>query len=624
MAVEYSKEFLSSIQVSDTSRADALKSQSLVALYNARQDLPAKKKAQIIETITGLGGENLTLKDLVTDDANRTIFIENIVTEGQTSPIKTMVGDFREVLADVGVTRQGTTNPFRESIAEQVGKTRYLEAGFDTTTSRLRPISIPPEVYQETKDIAAGLLASEDSARRAAGGRMLLMMLGGYRPSDFKAFNVQNIDFDTGIVTGLELKTDKGTKGIGVAYLPRPQLDIVRQVIGNKTSGFVFENGASLDKIIRKEFATSNLPSIKYLQESTRQVVEQPFTLYDFRRMQETTLQAAGFNSDNPIRKYLTWRPLSKKEASEGYMAIQNQSSAIESANALSFEPYVHLTEGNVVELEDGKIIKTHGQFLTDVGITRLSPFTKKYVASQTGRSRLPVNVLEKLDEVDDGVTYPPESIMTKSVNTDRESASKYRNIAKVKQDTREVQAQIDFANKRQELSNIPKTTLDDLTSESSPEAVESLKGKGFNAKGMADGISKLLGKTGKTIKEVALPVAVATGTTVKSMLPTPVEGAFTSLVDQERMGEAEEIGKKIGQDISGQEEGVIPAIGGVLSVGAELATDAVVDKGEGNLQTASFLTNPLLGVASATIGAIRGDKETAPADMYKGGFLSN
>lgn len=456
MAVEFSETYISSITAEGGSRGEALKSQPLVSVYMARKDLSTNKKAKIVEAINSLGGQDLTLGDLVTEDANRVIFLDNIIAEGQTSDVKAMIGDFKNLFAEIGVTAQGTTNPFRGILEKHVGQAKYEQAGFGTATSRLRPISIPPEVYQETKDIAASLMTDRDPEVKSAGGRMLLMMLGGYRPSDFKALNIENIDFETGVVTGLELKTDKGTKGIGVAYMPRPQLDIIRSIVGNRTSGLVFENPEKLDKIIREELKTSNLPKIRYLQESTRQVVEQPFTAYDFRRMQESTLQAAGFNSDNPIRKYLTWRPLSSKEASEGYMALQNQSAAIEAANALSFEPYVHLTEGNTIKLNDNTVLKTHGQFLTDVGVTQLSPFTKKYVASEAGRSRLPVNVLEKLEQVDDGVTYPQESIMTKATDVSPEAAADYLETSKINRETRRTQAQINLLDKQAELAAKP------------------------------------------------------------------------------------------------------------------------------------------------------------------------
>jgi len=582
MAVEFSENYISSITAEGGSRGEALKSQPLISVYMARKDLSTNKKAKIVEAINSLGGQDLTLGDLVTEDANRVIFLDNIIAEGQTSDVKAMIGDFKNLFAEIGVTAQGTTNPFRGILEKHVGQAKYEQAGFGTATARLRPISIPPEVYQETKDIAASLMADRDPEVKYAGGRMLLMMLGGYRPSDFKALKIENIDFDTGVVTGLELKTDKGTKGIGVAYMPRPQLDVIRSIIGNRTSGLVFENPSKLDKIILQELRTSNLPKIKYLQESTRQVVEQPFTAYDFRRMQESTLQAAGFNSDNPIRKYLTWRPLAKKDASEGYMALQNQSSAIEAANALSFEPYVHLTEGNTVKLNDNMVLKTHGQFLTDVGVTQLSPFTKKYVASEAGRSRLPVNVLEKLEQVDDGVTYPQESIMTKATDVSPEAAADYLETSKINRETRRTQAQIDLLDKQAELaakpappkSKVEQTDLIESTEDLSDDSRKALGSsfdlssfvKGTKAVGAVIAESLPFAGVGATYLESrdagASPLAAGSKAVLEeTVLATPTMVQAGVEIGEEAIGAAAQpVAEKIQEQVP--EEGFLSGIG--------------------------------------------------------------
>ena len=138
---------------------------------------------------------------------------------------------------------------------------------------------------------------------------------------------------------------------------------------------------------------------------------------------------------------------------------------------------------------------------------------------------------------------------------------------------------------------------------------------------GAKDIASRILGN--KTIKQVALPIAAGVATAAseaKSMLPGPVEGMVTGIFDQESMREAEQIGKKIGQDISGQEEGVIPALGGAAGVAAEMITGGVADP-EAPVRSSQFLASPMATIAS---GFINRDKETAPADMYKGGFLSN
>lgn len=157
--------------------------------------------------------------------------------------------------------------------------------------------------------------------------------------------------------------------------------------------------------------------------------------------------------------------------------------------------------------------------------------------------------------------------------------------------------------------------TLDE-TPASNPDVRASLEQKGFNPAKMAEAIVDYLGKNKKAITGIA----VGATTQLSNLIPGPAD-AFTALVDQESMRKAGEIGKNIGRDISGQQEGIIPALGDVAGVTAELITGGVADP-EAPVRTSQFLASPIATVAS---GFINRDKETAPADdMYKGGFLSN
>lgn len=501
MAVEFRDGYISRIQQEGMSRVDALRSQPIVSLYMNRTDLTTNKKSKLVSAISELGGQELTLGDIIDEGPKRTALIDTLINTGETSNVKALIGDLgKNLFAEAGITAQGTANPLRAMMRGQVGGAEYEKKGFGTDTARLRPLNIPKEVYQGTKDIAASLMASPDT--RLAGGRMILMMLGGYRPSDFKALRIENIDFETGLVTGLELKTDKGkVSGIGAAYFPRPQLDVIRSIIGDRKEGLLFENPAALDKLINDQLKSADMPEILYRQESTGKNITQPVTAYDFRRMQETTLQAAGYKSDDPIRKYLTWRPLSKKEASEGYMALINQSAAIEEANALSFEPYIHLTDGNVAEMADGSVMKTHGQFLTEVGVKNLSPFTLRYAASKKGRSTLPIAEMERLDLEDTGVTYSDTPIASKPVVTDPDAASKYIEIAKTNQETRKVQADINLQKKKQERASMPPVASEPKVEQTDLiESTEDLSDDSRKALGSGFDMNKFLGKTAKAV----------------------------------------------------------------------------------------------------------------------------
>ena len=506
MAVEFKEGYVKSIQQEGMSRVAAIRSQPLVSLYMNRADLKPDKKNKLIAAINALGGQELTLDDVLNEGPKKTALIDSIVGSDKAANVKALVGDLgKNVLAEVGVTAQGTANPLRAMIKAQVGSAEYDKKGLGTDTTRLRPLNIPREVYQGSKDVAASLMANPDT--RLAGGRMILMMLGGYRPSDFKALRIENIDFKTGLVLGLELKTDDKSKaaGIGAAYFPRPQLDVIKAIMGDRKEGLLFENPDPLDKLINERLRTADMPEILYRQESTGKNITKPATAYDFRRMQETALQAAGYTSTNPVRKYLTWRPISGKEASEGYMALINQSAELEEANALSFEPFIHMTDGNIVEMPDGSVTKTHGQFLTEVGVTELSPYTLRYTASTRGRARLPIAEIERLDLEDTGVVYSDSPIASKATVTDPAAASAYIDIARTNQETRKVQAEINLREKQQSLANMPPKPSKSTTA---PEpdmisSAEDLSPDTQKALGSGFDLDAFLGKTKDVVDSV-------------------------------------------------------------------------------------------------------------------------
>lgn len=134
-----------------------------------------------------------------------------------------------------------------------------------------------------------------------------------------------------------------------------------------------------MDKIINDELASANIPEIEYYSEGSGQYVKEKFSAYDFRRMMETHLSAQGYNETSTVRRALTWRP--QEGNTQKYQAILNEAGRIEQANAASFQTWVLMSDGNTI-VQDGQRIKTHGQFLTEVGIKQLSPFTTRYAVT--------------------------------------------------------------------------------------------------------------------------------------------------------------------------------------------------------------------------------------------------
>ena len=161
-----------------------------------------------------------------------------------------------------------------------------------------------------------------------------------------------------------------------------------------------------------------------------------------------------------------------------------------------------------------------------------------------------------------------------------------------------------------------PPQVADDLMPASNPEAAESLRAKGFDGKKMADAILNFVNND--TTKAVTGVIAGA-GSTLAAMVPGPVEALVTGVFDQKSLEEAGAKGKKLVQDVTGQEEGVLPALGEVAGVTGEMVTGAVADR-EAPLATSKFLASPMATIAS---GFINRNEEATPVDMNTGGFLS-
>ena len=77
-------------------------------------------------------------------------------------------------------------------------------------------------------------------------------MFGGFCPRTNNV-KLEDIDFKTGLVSDIEIKTGGGIqKTSGV--LAAPLLDIVRQYVGDRREGLLFENTQNNAQVINKVF----------------------------------------------------------------------------------------------------------------------------------------------------------------------------------------------------------------------------------------------------------------------------------------------------------------------------------------------------------------------------------
>jgi integrase len=513
--IQFNEDFIPRITAGGVSRGEALSSTSLVDVQANRTDIPSGAVEKRVKFLNDLGFGDITLGEIKEGGPKRDEFIKAIVAYGKDTRSGELVGDFTKILGEVGVTAARGANPFRAMMKEAVGEADYLKAGFSTAVDRKIPLAYPPEVYTEVKSTVAGLLTSDDPLRKEAGVRMLLMMQGGYRPSDFKGLKIENINFETGIVKGLALKTDSkdniegaGKKSVPIAYMPSSQRDVILHHIGDRKNGMVFTNSASsLDKLINEELAKASIPLIEYYSEGTDSYVKEKFSAYDFRRLMETHLSAQGYNETSTVRRALTWRP--QEGNVQKYQAILNEAGRIEQANAASFQTWVLMSEGNAVLVPAAKNkpktrVRTHGQFLTEVGIDKISPYTARYAVTGEAVNNLPPFMQERAQQLSEGVVFSNDNIAPISIETDDAAAQTYQKTSKTKAETALLQAEIDKRDTAARLAGTPEVTQTSVPTpaaadvdEPNIEVQNKLTEEGFDSKGMADAMKEYQ-KTGK------------------------------------------------------------------------------------------------------------------------------
>ncbi len=479
-APKFKEDFINQITEGGDTRPEALRKVTIVDVINNRADISDSVKARKLKVAESIGASTVTLGDIADNTPAANTMYESVVKQGFSNPVDSFIGDFKGILAEVGVLGAKTENPLRTRIKSAVGEAAYTNAGFTSDISRLIPLQFPVEVYTESKRIAAALMSNP--ATKEAGGMMLMSMLGGYRKADFSNLRIENINFETGLVKDLELKTDaptggkasKKTRSVPIGYLPSAQRDIIKSVIGDKTSGLVFSNSTKAATVISDALKNSAIPQIEYLQESTGEYIKQDFTFYDYRRIMETSLSSKGYDDDNIVRKALTWRPPSGNV--QKYQAVIDASGAIEEANAKAFEPYVLLTEGNKTLDANNNPVLTHGQFLSDVGVTQVSPFTQRYTVTADGVSKLPVHLQQVVEQKSQGISFSDKVITPTSIAIDPQASGTFMELSKEQMETQLIQAkqkrieEQELLDQRQTQVSEKKKPTDDVTSTATAE----------------------------------------------------------------------------------------------------------------------------------------------------------
>jgi integrase len=502
--IEFTPEFEKILTEAEEPRGVVLGRQPLRSVIQNSNANNKKKFLEILDRVPDLG--KLSLNDFMADDKTKAsmAILTKAMSRDEISAgdFKTFRGPMKNLLEQIGITAQGTTNPFMAQMKKVVApaELKKLDA-VESGENRLIPTRFSKETYAAVKDVGAKLKAKDTNVHL----QYVLHLLGGYRPSDFKNLKLENINFTTGLVSNLDFKTDIGTE-IKLAYFPRPQLDAIKSYLLNEGyqfdeergkvigKGKLFKNHEANSKVINDELKKTGIKN-DYYQEKSKGIITKDFSVYDFRRLKETHLTNKGILPDDPIRKTLTWRAASG--VVEKYTAGTDIGGALEDANAKSNATFILLGKQAGGDL-------TLAQYMSELGVDskNIGGYTKRLRVLQSDLIKLPP---DKLNFAEKNLgpminTLPKEelSLSMEAAEINENAVSNYRQLAeaKVKTETltEEVKQDDLTIKKAQNIPAVQQAQADLVAAKTKKKAIdlEELKNKGKNA---LDWITNNLGK---------------------------------------------------------------------------------------------------------------------------------
>lgn len=502
--IEFTPEFEKILTEAEEPRGVVLGRQPLRSVIQNSNANNKKKFLEILDRVPDLG--KLSLNDFMADDKTKAsmAILTKAMSRDEISAgdFKTFRGPMKNLLEQIGITAQGTTNPFMAQMKKVVApaELKKLDA-VESGENRLIPTRFSKETYAAVKDVGAKLKAKDTNVHL----QYVLHLLGGYRPSDFKNLKLENINFTTGLVSNLDFKTDIGTE-IKLAYFPQPQLDAIKSYLLNEGyqfdeergkvigKGKLFKNHEANSKVINDELKKTGIKN-DYYQEKSKGIITKDFSVYDFRRLKETHLTNKGILPDDPIRKTLTWRAASG--VVEKYTAGTDIGGALEDANAKSNATFILLGKQTGGDL-------TLAQYMSELGVDskNIGGYTKRLKVLQSDLIKLPP---DKLNFAEKNLgpminTLPKEelSLSMEATEINENAVSNYRQLAeaKVKTETltEEVKQDDLTIKKAQNIPAVQQAQADLAAAKTEKKAsdLEELKNKGKNA---LDWITNNLGK---------------------------------------------------------------------------------------------------------------------------------
>jgi hypothetical protein len=476
MAVTFNEQFEKLLANKEGVRSDKVATtplKDLVANQVGRKDtaivLETLKKADLLNTSIREINDNADIKEKF-----GRFFEKEAGSGGANTTIKALKGLFEES----GYQAAGTRNPVRSLISSVIGTAASKEK-LPTDPVRKIPSPYPFETYTKLKETVTGLLNSKNKAERLAGVQLAMHVIGGYRPSDFKTLEIQNINFKNGIVTGLMIK-DRGKVSEKAGYFPKIIRDIILKEVGDPTgkTGLLFPKNN--ETIINAALKKANIPT-EYT--TAGKVSKGVFTLEDTRKLNETHLTTLDYKETDETRLAATLR--ANKTTIGQYVSTGAKARAIEELFVKSSSSHVAFSGTS-----------NHAQYLSDIGV-KASNQVKLYKVLNSVVERFPPDRVEEFQEIYPNLTFEDgDKVITSTLSQVNEGNSKlYQDIVATKLQTAKDKADIEFAKTakageeaRQEAANVKKQ----VRAEKKASDLAELANKGKNA---LDWITNNLGK---------------------------------------------------------------------------------------------------------------------------------
>jgi len=227
--------------------------------------------------------------------------------------VNAMTGDAYD---ELGKNQANSASKFIASIFQDAGHGKAW--GSNTLKRELNPVKAkelfpieatqtkvkgyPDDFFIRTKKAVTAL---QNAGQKEAAAQLLLTMLGGYRSADVTGIKVEDIDFRTGVIFDVTVK-GAGEVVDKTGVLSAPMLDVIKDYLGDRADGLLFEdpkaNATIINKELKKQFPQD------YLTKKSKEkgTYKSGISLYDYRHFNETYLSSMDVSPE--LRKVATLR----------------------------------------------------------------------------------------------------------------------------------------------------------------------------------------------------------------------------------------------------------------------------------------------------------------------------